>query len=110
MIRKTSSSDETFDRAFVTFCDINEEKGKALEAEIGANVAFVRCDTRSWEDQIRLFDTACTRSPGKSVDIVVANAGVGRGPGDPLMQLEGEQAVGRALDSTEMRAAIAESS
>ena len=28
--------------------------------------------------------------PHKSVDIVIANAGVGRGPGDPMMQLEGE--------------------
>lgn len=78
-------------RAFVTFCDINEETGKALEAEIGANVVFVKCDTRSWEDQIQLFETACSKSPQKSVDIVVANAGVGRGPGDPLMQLEGER-------------------
>ncbi|KAJ9605915.1 hypothetical protein H2200_009764 [Cladophialophora chaetospira] len=74
--------------AFVTFCDINEEKGKALEAGIGANVAFVKCDTRSWEDQIQVFETAYSKSPQKSVDIVIANAGVGRGAGDPLMQLE----------------------
>jgi NAD(P)-dependent dehydrogenase (short-subunit alcohol dehydrogenase family) len=75
----------------VTFCDINEEKGKALEAELGTNVTFVKCDTRSWEDQIQLFETACSNSPHKSVDIVIANAGVGRGAGDPLMQLEGEE-------------------
>jgi len=50
---------------------------------------FVKCDTRSWEDQVRLFETAILMSPHKSVDIVIANAGVGRGSGDPLMPLEG---------------------
>jgi len=75
--------------AFVTFCDINEEKGKQLEDELSsAKAVFVKCDTRSWEDQVRLFDIAVSMSPHKSVDMVIANAGVGRGSGDPLMPLE----------------------
>lgn len=36
-----------------------------------------------------MFEAAVTKSPSKSVDIVIANAGVGRGSGDPMMQLEG---------------------
>jgi len=50
---------------------------------------FVQCDTRSWEDQVRMFEAAISKSPGKSVDVVIANAGVGRGSGDPMMALEG---------------------
>ncbi|EXJ68958.1 uncharacterized protein A1O5_07890 [Cladophialophora psammophila CBS 110553] len=75
--------------AFVTFGDINEDKGKAVEAELTSqHVCFVKCDTRSWDDQVRMFEAAISKSPEKSVDIVIANAGVGRGAGDPLMQLE----------------------
>lgn len=39
-------------------------------------VQFVKCDVRSWEDQVRLFDAAVLNSPNKSCDIVVANAGI----------------------------------
>ncbi|KEF55110.1 uncharacterized protein A1O9_08763 [Exophiala aquamarina CBS 119918] len=75
--------------AFVTFCDINEGKGQAVEAELTPqNVCFVKCDTRSWDDQVQMFESAVAKSPSKSVDIVIANAGVGRGSGDPMMQLE----------------------
>ena len=52
-------------------------------------VCFVKCDTRVWEDQVKMFEAAASRSPNNSVDIVIANAGVGRGAGDPMMQLEG---------------------
>ena len=54
------------------------------------NCHFVQCDTRSWDDQIRMFEAAVSMSPFKSVDIVIGNAGVGRGSGDPMMALEGE--------------------
>lgn len=37
-----------------------------------------------------MFEAAVSTSPSKSVDVVIANAGVGRGAGDPLMQLEGK--------------------
>lgn len=37
-----------------------------------------------------MFDAAATKSPHHSVDIVIANAGVGRGDGDPMMRLEGK--------------------
>ncbi|KAK5943970.1 hypothetical protein PMZ80_003251 [Knufia obscura] len=75
--------------AFVTFCDINEEQGRKLADELGPeHVCFVKADTRSWEDQTRMFEAAVTKSPYRSVDIVIANAGVGRGSGDPMMALE----------------------
>ena len=53
------------------------------------NVCFIKADTRAWDDQLRMFEAAISESPHKSVDIVIANAGVGRGSGDPMMALEG---------------------
>lgn len=37
-----------------------------------------------------MFEAAISKSPQRSVDIVIANAGVGRGSGDPMMSLEGK--------------------
>ncbi len=52
-------------------------------------VCFVKADTRSWDDQVRIFEAAVTKSLFQSVDLVIANAGVGRGSGDPMMALDG---------------------
>ncbi|KAJ9621392.1 hypothetical protein H2204_011953 [Knufia peltigerae] len=80
--------------AFVTFCDVNEERGKAIETELSPErTCFVKCDISSWDDQVRLFEAAVTKSPSKTVDIVISNAGVGRGAGDPMMALEGTTTV-----------------
>jgi NAD(P)-dependent dehydrogenase (short-subunit alcohol dehydrogenase family) len=89
--------------AFVTFADMAEAKGKELEAELngpqgktgdaleGERVAFIKCDIRDWDQQIAMFETARTRSPEKSVDVVVANAGISRSSGDSLWNLDGER-------------------
>ena len=37
-----------------------------------------------------MFEAARTKSPCKAVDVVIANAGVRRGSGDPMMALEGD--------------------
>lgn len=77
--------------AFVTFGDMNE-RGTDIEKELNASgetVAFVKCDIRSWDDQIQLFETAKMKSPSKSVDIVIANAGISRSSGDSLWVLTG---------------------
>lgn len=37
---------------------------------------FVHCDVRSWQDQVNVFKQAIGNSPSKSVDIVIANAGI----------------------------------
>lgn len=44
-----------------------------------------------------MFEAAVTKSPYRSVDIVIANAGVGRGSGDPMMALEGMGDSNRAV-------------
>lgn len=78
--------------AFVTFADVNQERGKAIEQELNANgvtSAFVKCDIRVWEEQINMFETAKSRSPSKSVDHVIANAGISRSSGDSLWNLDG---------------------
>ncbi|KAK5709230.1 hypothetical protein LTR17_019955 [Elasticomyces elasticus] len=74
--------------AFVTFCDVNKEQGQKLEADLPSeSVCFVQAVTGSWDDQLRMFKAAKSRSPRKSVDVVIANAGVGCGSGDPMMAL-----------------------
>lgn len=63
--------------AFVTFGDIAEDRADNLVKELGDDkVAFVKCDTRVWSDQVTLFKTAITRAPSRSLDIVLANAGI----------------------------------
>lgn len=78
--------------AFVTFGDLHPrgvELAKELNAD-GDKAAFVKCDIREWEDLITLFETARTKSPGNSVDVVIANAGISRSSGDSLWNLDGE--------------------
>ncbi|CAI4212652.1 unnamed protein product [Parascedosporium putredinis] len=77
--------------AFVTFADLNEERGKAIEAELNANgvcSVFVKCDIRDWDQQIAMFETAKSKSPHNSVDVVIANAGISRSSGDSLWNLD----------------------
>ena len=62
---------------------------KSLTTFQSSRACFVKCDTRSWDDQVRMFEAAISNSPQQSVDVVIANAGVGRGSGDPMMALEG---------------------
>lgn len=79
--------------AFVTFADVNEARGKSIEAELNADgerCAFVKCDIRDWEEQKAMFETTRARSPAKSVDVVIANAGISRSSGDSLWNLDGE--------------------
>ncbi|KAF6819032.1 AdhA [Colletotrichum musicola] len=76
--------------AFVTFGDVNP-RGKDIERELNANgmcSAFVECDIRDWDQQKAMFETAKSRSPHKSVDIVIANAGISRSSGDSLWNLD----------------------
>ncbi|EEH03692.1 conserved hypothetical protein [Histoplasma capsulatum G186AR] len=62
--------------AYVTFGDVNEEAGFKLAAELTGKARFVRCDVRSWEEQVCLFEAAVANSPRLSCDIVIANAGI----------------------------------
>lgn len=78
--------------AFVTFGDVNE-RGTEIEKELNAGeekVAFVKCDIRNWGEQKAMFETAKTRSPSRTVDIVLANAGISRSSGDSLWNLDGK--------------------
>jgi NAD(P)-dependent dehydrogenase (short-subunit alcohol dehydrogenase family) len=54
------------------------------------NAQFIKCDILSWDDQVSMFEAARNNSPHKSVDIVIANAGIGRGTGDSLFKLDGK--------------------
>lgn len=76
--------------AFVTFGDVND-RGRDIETELNANgecCAFVKCDIRDWDQQVAMFKTATSRSPTKSVDVVIANAGISRSSGDSLWNLD----------------------
>ncbi|PKS08497.1 hypothetical protein jhhlp_004881 [Lomentospora prolificans] len=77
--------------AFVTFADLNEERGQSIEAELNANgprSVFVKCDIRDWDQQKAMFETAKSKSPNNSVDVVIANAGISRSSGDSLWNLD----------------------
>ncbi|KAJ9646735.1 hypothetical protein H2204_000427 [Knufia peltigerae] len=78
--------------AFVTFADLHP-RGADLEKDLNANsssprAAFVRCDIRNWDDQIKVFEAAKNSSPNNSVDVVIANAGISRSSGDSLWNLD----------------------
>lgn len=81
--------------SFVTFGDVNEERGRAIEKELndaagGREVcAFVKVDIRDWDQQKLMFQTAKDKSPANSVDVVIANAGISRSSGDGLWTLDG---------------------
>ncbi|CAH0057282.1 unnamed protein product [Clonostachys solani] len=62
--------------SFVTVADYDEETGKQTAAQLGSNAQFVKCDVRSWDDQVAVFEAAVTNSPDKSCDIVISNAGI----------------------------------
>ncbi|KAE8389425.1 hypothetical protein ETB97_008642 [Aspergillus alliaceus] len=61
----------------VCIADLNEEKGKELEAEL-KGTKYIQCNTSIWEDQARLFREAVSFSPTGRIHFVVANAGIHR--------------------------------
>ncbi|TLD28157.1 hypothetical protein PspLS_04292 [Pyricularia sp. CBS 133598] len=79
--------------AFVTIADWDEARGRELEKELNDAVdgdevcVFVKVDIRDWDQVKAVFETARTRSPSKSVDVVLANAGISRNSGDSLWTL-----------------------
>ena len=73
--------------ARVIFSDLLNEKGKALEEELGKNVAFYWADAGSASDTEALMNLAVERF-GR-LDCLVNNAGAG-GEGGPIAQTSGE--------------------
>ena len=69
--------------ARVVFSDLLNEKGKALEEELGKNAAFYRADATSPSDTEALMKFAVERF-GR-LDCVVNNAGAG-GEGGPITE------------------------
>ncbi|KAI0136170.1 short chain dehydrogenase reductase [Xylariales sp. AK1849] len=62
--------------AFVTIADYDKRAGKEAEANLAPKAIFVECDVRNWDEQVAVFETATAASPFKSIDVVIANAGV----------------------------------
>jgi NAD(P)-dependent dehydrogenase (short-subunit alcohol dehydrogenase family) len=73
--------------ARVVFSDLLNEKGKALEQELGKNAAFYRADAASPSDTEALMKFAVERF-GR-LDCLVNNAGAG-GEGGPIAQISVE--------------------
>ena len=59
----------------VVFCDMNEEKGKAMEAELGEDVMFIKVNVAD-NEQVEAAVDAAVEKFGK-IDVLVACAGVG---------------------------------
>ena len=77
--------------AYVTIADVNETRGRDLERQLNADgerCVFVKVDIRDWDQQKHMFETAKSRSPHNSVDVVIANAGISRSSGDSLWTLD----------------------
>ena len=72
------------DRGFVLQDELNAAAGGGKEV-----CAFVKVDIRDWEQQKAMFETARSKSPHRSVDVVIANAGISRSSGDSLWNLDG---------------------
>lgn len=75
------------DGAFVTVGDMDVKRGEALEAELKGKLKFVKCNIKTWEDQVALFEAAT--ADGRGIDVVIANAGISRSSGDSLWKLDG---------------------
>lgn len=73
--------------AFVTVADMDAKRGEALEAELKGKLKFVKCNIKSWVDQVALFEAAV--ADGRGIDVVIANAGISRSSGDSLWKLDG---------------------
>ncbi|KAJ5690381.1 NAD(P)-binding protein [Penicillium macrosclerotiorum] len=58
----------------IVFGDVVEDLSKTLEADLGPSVQFVKCDSSSYSDQLKLFKVAFEKY-GR-IDIVIANAGI----------------------------------
>lgn len=66
--------------AKVVIADFNTELGEKVAKEFGASAIFVKTDVAIEDDIIKLIDT--TVATFGKIDIVVASAGIGGGPGD----------------------------
>ncbi|KAK3720606.1 hypothetical protein LTR37_003655 [Vermiconidia calcicola] len=56
---------------------MSSKDGSKLVADLGEdNVAFVQYNVLARSDQVNLFKTAVNRSPTRSIDVVIANAGI----------------------------------
>lgn len=65
--------------AYVTLADISTEAGEEAAKTLsdkGYHVQFITTDATSWESQTAAFKAAIAFAPSKSIDLVVASAGV----------------------------------
>ena len=58
---------------FFPHCDCKKLLAYAV---LRQNATYAECNVNTWSDQVNLFKTAISKSPTKSVDIVIANAGI----------------------------------
>lgn len=73
-IGKATASLFVKEDAKVALVDINEERGKQVEKELGKNSIFVKCDTRKNDDAKKMVDTVVKKF-GK-IDILFNNVGI----------------------------------
>ena len=62
--------------AIIALCDVNEEAGKALAAELGGGASFTRVDVTNRED-VQAWADAVVAEHGR-IDILINNAGITR--------------------------------
>jgi 15-hydroxyprostaglandin dehydrogenase (NAD) len=58
----------------VVIADINEERGKSIQEELGPSTHFICCDVSNWESSAAMFKSAYEW--GGRIDFFAANAGI----------------------------------
>ncbi|CAH0020302.1 unnamed protein product [Clonostachys rhizophaga] len=71
--------------AKVVVGDVNAKEGEKLASLAGGGLRFVQCDVSKYKDQLLLFQEAKQHFGG--VDVVIANAGIGKLP-DPITVID----------------------
>jgi 5'-hydroxyaverantin dehydrogenase len=62
--------------AVVTIADRNKEAGKKAVRDFHGKCHFVDTDVTNWDSQVAAFESTASRSPNKTIDIIVTSAGI----------------------------------
>jgi NAD(P)-dependent dehydrogenase (short-subunit alcohol dehydrogenase family) len=79
MLQSQTSMTQPASGLHLNFQGIDSDGSCALPLQANlrcSRVQFVKCDVRNWEHQISVFEAAVQRSPSKTCDVVIANAGI----------------------------------
>lgn len=72
LLKLETISPDHVDRAYVTNVDVNPPSKEPSSSYY----QYIKCDVRSWDEQLSVFKAAIANSPHNTIDIVIPNAAV----------------------------------